>query len=838
MLSQAELELETYAFGQERMRKAIERNEDKGGAPNNPYAQAVYRRFVLPLAERIRVDIDSPRIGRAQAHVPLLRAKYDPARKDKRGKAVTAEEQAVEWYEAVAFVAVRGALASCIAEQGKRERAGGREIVKQVGTNVYHEYLLTQFADAEPSLFYHLMNDMDRKLSVNETHRMTVMKMQGRKNGVEFHEWGQAQRDQVGGYLVDQLAQLGMLDTSLVNEVAVSGGRRSMKTNLHIALTEEVRALIHQISEFVIESTPYFLPCVEPPKDWTSVDDGGFHTNEMRRLHPWMVKTYAQTRDDYRSGEMHNEMAAVNALQRVKWRINKRLLEAVSNVARVHDMDEIISQAEMPKPRKPEWLDKSMTKEDMNDTQQREFKKWKREVADWHTDERLRAGKSNRFYNAMRVARKFAEYPAIYFVYFVDFRGRKYVQTTGVSPQGSDLQKALLEFGEGKPLHTQSAKDWFCITGANRWGYDKATLPDRVKWVAEHHDLILSFAADPVNNDEWKTADKPLQFLAWCLEYEQWQVFGDRFLSRSAVPMDGSCNGLQNFSAMLRDAVGGVATNLLPPKNPRDVPNDIYGLVAELVTAILEAEADDEDGFRKLWLEHGLTRTLVKRSVMTLPYGSRQSSWADFIVSDYLKEGKFPGLDKKMYDRAARFLSKRLGVAIADTVVAAADAMTWLQKSSTAILREGYDRIKWITPSGFPVTQVYWETEEHRINTKLCGNAKLSIRRSTDEVKKSRHRNGIAPNFVHSLDASHLTLVVNRAKAEGIDAFAMIHDDYGTHAADTARLYAIIREVFVDMYQRHDVLEEFRAAYGFLQEPPAMGDLDLTQVLDSPYFFS
>lgn len=834
MQTQAELELETYAFGQERMRKAIERNEEKGGAPNNPYAQAVYRRFVLPLAERIRADIDKPRFGRAQAYVPLLKSKYDPERKDKRGSLITAEQQATEWYEAVAFVAVRGALAACVSDSHKKDKESGRSVVKQAGTNVYHEYLLTQFADAEPTLFYHLMNDMDRKLSVNESHRMTVMKMQGRKNGVEFHEWGQAQREQVGSYLVDQLAQLGMLNVGLVNEVMVSGGRRAMRTNIHVALTDEVRALIQQISEFVIESTPYFLPCIEPPKDWTAVDQGGFHTNEMRRLHPWMVKTYAQTRDDYRSAELRNEMAAVNALQRVPWRINKRLLEAVSAVAKVHDMEEIISQAEMPKPRKPEWLDRGMTKEDMSESQQKEFKKWKREVADWHTDERLRNSKSNRFYNAMRVARKFADYPSIYFVYFVDFRGRKYVQTTGVSPQGSDLQKSLLEFSEGKPLLTKSSQDWFCIAGANRWGYDKASLPDRVKWVAEHHEQILSFAADPVNNDEWKNADKPLQFLAWCLEYEQWQVFGPRFLSRIAVGMDGSCNGLQNFSAMLRDSAGGRATNLIPA----DLPNDIYQMVADLVTKLLEAEKDDAEGFRKLWLDHGLTRSLVKRSVMTLPYGSRQSSWADFIVSDYLKAGKFPELDKKLYDRAARFLSKRLGVAIADTVVAAAFAMEWLQKASTAILREGYDRIKWITPSGFPVTQVYWESEEHRINTRLCGNAKLSVRRSTDAVKKSRHRNGIAPNFVHSLDASHLTLVVNRAVGEGIEAFAMIHDDYGTHAADTGRLYEIIREVFVEMYERHDVLEEFRAAYGFLPEPPAMGDLDLRQVLDSPYFFS
>ncbi|AMW36091.1 DNA dependent RNA polymerase [Xanthomonas phage XAJ24] len=832
MLSQVELELETYSFGQERMARSIARNEEKGGADNNPYAQAVYRRFVLPLAARIEADINSPRIGRAQAHVPLLRAKFDPERKDKRGKLISKEEQGREWYEAVAYVAVRGVLTTCMRD--KHGEGSDRDVLKQVGVNVYHEFLLTQFADAEPTLFYHLMNDMDRKLSVNENHRMTVMKLQAKKNGVEFTEWAQGQRDQVGAYLVDQLAQLGMVDVGVVNESKRLGVRNVARTMVRVELTAEVRSLITQISDFVIEATPFFLPCVEPPKDWTAIDNGGFHTTEMRRLNPWMVKTYAQTRDDYRASEMSNEMRAINVLQRVPWRINKRLMEAVSSIAKVHDMEEIISQGELPKPRKPEWLTKDMTKEMMSHNQETEFKRWKREVANWHTDERIRANKGNRFYNAMKVARKFAEYPSIYFVYFADFRGRKYVQTTGVSPQGSDLQKALLEFSEGKPLLTKDAQDWFCITGANRWGYDKASLPDRVKWVADHHEQIMTFAADPVNNDEWKTADKPLQFLSWCMEYEQWQVFGPRFLSRIAVGMDGSCNGLQNFSAMLRDSAGGVATNLIPAP----LPNDIYQMVADRVTAILLAEDEDDVGFRSLWLNHGLTRTLVKRSVMTLPYGSKKSSWADFIVGDYLKEGKFPDLDKALHGPAARFLSIRMGDAIADTVVAAAGAMAWLQRGSTAILNQGYDRIKWITPSGFPVAQVYWESEEHRINTKLCGNAKLSIRRSTDEVKKSRHRNGIAPNFVHSLDASHLTLVTVAAEAEGITAFAMIHDDFGTHAADSAALYRIIREQFVAMYERHDVLAAFHSAYPFLPEPPPVGDLDLRQVLDSPYFFS
>lgn len=826
MLTQVELELETYDYGVDRMRNAIKRNEERGTADNNPYAQAVYRRFVLPLADRIQADVEKPRIGRSQAHVVLLRHTPDAGRTDKAGNVVPPDVQAREWYEAVAYVAVRATLSAATA--GK----AGRSVISAAGSSVYHEYLLTQFADAKPSLFYHLMNDMDRRLSTDERHRMTVMKMQGRKAGVEFKEWGTGEVTQVGAYIVDQLALLGLVTVSIENVMTRSAGRSAQNTVVAVELTEDVRKLLNQITDFVAENTPVFLPCVEPPKDWVAVDDGGFHTDQMRRLHPWLIRS--DCRGDLLAEDLPNERAAVNALQQVRWRINRRMMEAISAVASVHDMDEIVAQAETPKPRKPEWLTDSMTADTMNETQLREFRKWKREVSEWHTELRLREGKSGRFYNAMRVARKFADYPAIYFVYNVDFRGRKYVKSDGVSPQGSDLQKALLEFADGKPLHTRDAKDWFCITGANRWGYDKASLKDRVAWVAEHHDQIMSFASDPVNNDEWKNADKPLQFLAWCMEYEQWQVFGDRFLSRIAVGMDGSCNGLQNFSAMLRDPLGGKATNLVPAP----LPNDIYQMVADLLTKLLTESEEDENGYRTLWLDHGITRTLVKRSVMTLPYGSKQTSWAEFIITDYLNQGKFPELGKEHYGPAANFLSRLLKVAISDTVVAAAEAMKWLQQASGAILKQGYDRIKWITPSGFPVIQTYWETEMHRINTKLCGNAKLSFRSEVDTSKASRHRNGIAPNFVHSLDASHLTLVVLRAKAAGIDAFAMIHDDYGTHAADTAVLYRIIREVFVEMYTRHDVLEEFRAAYSFLPEPPAMGTLNLNEVLNSPYFFS
>lgn len=211
----------------------------------------------------------------------------------------------------------------------------------------------------------------------------------------------------------------------------------------------------------------------------------------------------------------------------------------------------------------------------------------------------------------MQVATKFVEYDALHFVYFCDFRGRKYAMTTGVSPQGSDLQKALLHFAEGKPLHTQGAKDWFHITGANRYGYDKVDLQGRIDWVQEHREDILAAARDPVANGWWLKGSKPLQFLAWCFEYAEWQVLGDSFLSHLSAGMDGSCNGLQNFSAMLRDEVGGKATNLVPmPK-----PQDIYGRVGEVTTTLLLEVPPDPLEFSNRWLAHGINRSIVKRSV-------------------------------------------------------------------------------------------------------------------------------------------------------------------------------------------------------------------------------
>ena len=47
---------------------------------------------------------------------------------------------------------------------------------------------------------------------------------------------------------------------------------------------------------------------------------------------------------------------------------------------------------------------------------------------------------------------------------------------------------------------------------------------------------------------------------------------------------------------------------------------------------------------------------------------------------------------------------------------------------------------------------------------------------------------GIVAHFVHSRDAAHMMLTVNRLHGLGLRHFAMVHDSYGVHASDVGKV--------------------------------------------------
>lgn len=819
MLTQEEVEKTMYLGGVKRATESMKAAEENGEAARNPYAATLYRDYVMPLASLIIADVTSTSPGRLRGHAALL-APLDP--------------------EAVAFLTVRGII-NCLVYQSDKGPMTLRQTAAYVGASVHQELVLAQIEDLNPELYHTLARDFNRRRSKNVRHRMTVFKMQAAKAGLVWAEWGMCDRDLVGIYLCEAAARLGLCEIDPPPTRADGTRSPGKLLPLGIVLAPHVIETITRIKGFIAVTSPVYGPCVEPPLDWHGMTGGGFHTQQMQRTHPYLVKAHATARELLREHDMPIVCAAANMLQHTAWRVNQFILRTVKEVSRYRDTGEILTHYGRGKPTAPDWL--ATTEEgDRTDEQQAEFKRWKRAMAIWHTERKLRTTALARFTGTIRSAEMFKDQPELYFVYFADSRGRFYPLTYGMNPQGSDLQKSMLQFAIGKPLHDDDARRWFCIHGANKWGFDKAPLADRAKWWVEREQMLLAIADDPVANREWEDADSPLQFLAWCKEFAEWRADPDGFLSHLPVSLDGSCNGLQHFSAMLRDESGGRATNL----TDNEFMQDIYMLVANAAAAQMRASVAKLEGPRQVlvqkWVDHGIERSLVKRSVMTTPYGVTKRTAVSYAVDDYLQKGSAPVFANAEYFEAAQVVMEYVWNAIGEVVVKSREAMDWLKRGATRIIKargqtqEGV--ISWLTPSGFLATQAYYEIEEERVRTRLHGSTRILVVAESDEASPKRHASGLAPNFVHSMDAAHLHLTAAAASGLPIDALAMIHDDYGTHAADTQLLFRLIRATFVDMYKNHDPIADFAKLYPEVGEPPAKGTLDIEEVIYSDYFFS
>lgn len=148
---------------------------------------------------------------------------------------------------------------------------------------------------------------------------------------------------------------------------------------------------------------------------------------------------------------------------------------------------------------------------------------------------------------------------------------------------------------------------------------------------------------------------------------------------------------------------------------------------------------------------------------------------------------------------------------------------------------------------GFPVVQAYHDLRSKCVETSLSGRTQLRFNIQEETMDSKKMANSISPNFVHSCDAAHLTLTVVRGSQEGIQSFAVVHDSFGTTAADLGTLFRVVRESFVEIYDTLDVLADFRAdieaqlgadALKELPSLPEKGTLDVSAVVASDYCFA
>jgi DNA-directed RNA polymerase len=460
----------------------------------------------------------------------------------------------------------------------------------------------------------------------------------------------------------------------------------------------------------------------------------------------------------------------------------------------------------------------------------------------------------------LSVVQQVEDVDEFYLPFNIDFRGRMYPLSDYLSPQGDDLSKALLQFARKKPLGPEGWKA-LAIHGANCMAddpftgqkLDKLSLDDRIAWVKQNSSRIVETALDHWNTRGWwDAADKPFMFYAFCCEWSRYLAQGDTLMSGLPVSMDGSCNGIQHFSAMFRDEKAAKAVNVIS----NGWPEDLYSVVAEDVLRQVTRDAGNTDeveaDLAHRWLKSGLiNRKLCKRPTMTFGYGSKRYGFTDqlrhYLAHDCDAEQRacFVNVEKNVMQQACRYMASRIWDSLKVTVQSAHQGMGWMQKLAQAAVKTGKP-MRWYSPTRLLIVQEYYVPQVKKINTVLAGNLTVQPRYyvPTSEVVAHKQINGIAPNFIHSLDAAALCFTVVAAKEAGIESFGMVHDSFGTVAGDYHKLGEITREQFVRMYSECDVVGSLmQDVYHLtgpdeeLPQPPKEGNLKLEEVLDSKYFF-
>ncbi|PIN06369.1 DNA-directed RNA polymerase [Handroanthus impetiginosus] len=242
------------------------------------------------------------------------------------------------------------------------------------------------------------------------------------------------------------------------------------------------------------------------------------------------------------------------------------------------------------------------------------------------------------------------------------------------------------------------------------------------------------------------------------------------------------------------------------------------------------------DALRARLLVNQVDRKLVKQTVMTSVYGVTYIGARDQIKRRLMERDAIA--DNAELFSAACYAAKVTLTALGQMFEAARSIMNWLGDCAKIIASEN-EPVCWTTPLGLPVVQPYRKVGRHLIKTSL---QVLTLQHETDKVMVKRQRTAFPPNFVHSLDGSHMMMTAIACKKAGLN-FAGVHDSYWTHACDVDEMNRILREKFVELYEApilENLLEGFQQSFPSLSFPPlpARGDFDLRDVLQSPYFFN
>ena len=371
-----------------------------------------------------------------------------------------------------------------------------------------------------------------------------------------------------------------------------------------------------------------YCPPVLHTSNTTDYEAGGFIKKQNRKIIGGSHYRY-EIFNTPRCKISDDLIAALNTLQDTQWEINLHFLKAFFKI-KLDDGTMLETT---------DWKDKELRIKSL---------KPKSEFEEVFTPNDQN-GKESRV-NVLEWARRIIEHNANVFwhSWICDFRGRMSPRCTKLSPQGDDLDRALIRFKEWKSLGNKGIF-WFRVHLHNmmegiewkKWKGKKpaekhCTFPERSKWVEDNLAQLRMLANNPIKYREILELDKyrsgkseAFQRLAILIEidriYDEYDNNGknwEEVKSGQVVYLDASCNGYQHLAAIFRDEELAEKVNI---SMNGDRPQDLYDIVSKNV--------DDTETrtFLNKYLPNSIesilnntfSRSTAKMPTMTRAYGSK-----------------------------------------------------------------------------------------------------------------------------------------------------------------------------------------------------------------------
>nr|XP_033937151.1 DNA-directed RNA polymerase, mitochondrial [Pseudochaenichthys georgianus] len=591
----------------------------------------------------------------------------------------------------------------------------------------------------------------------------------------------------------------------------------------------------------------YVMPMLCPPVPWNSVKSGAYLLTPSQLMRTAEGATQHEELLE-QCQNLHAVLDTLNQLGNCAWRINKSLLDIIISIFNDRGNDKL----DIPPPLSEAPKIPHFSPQDPSNTSS-EKAEMKREVSNARKKgSEMHSLRMDALYK-LSIA-NFMRDEIFWFPHNMDFRGRTYPCPPHFNHLGSDVTRAVLVFADGKPLGPKGL-DWIKIHLVNLTGLKKkSSLEGRLEYANSIMEDILDSADNPLTGKKWwMNADEPWQALGCCMEIANAVRSPDptRFISHFPVHQDGSCNGLQHYAALGRDVIGATSVNLMPC----ELPQDVYSGVAQQVEEFRVRDAKNGLKIAKL-LEGVISRKVVKQTVMTVVYGVTRYG-GRLQIEKRLKEiDEFP---KEHLWEASRYLVRLVFNGLKEMFTGTREIQEWLTESAKLISKAGHS-VQWVTPLGLPVIQPY-----HRARRLVLKNTLQSVfllinydtKQMPDTVKQ---KNAFPPNFIHSLDSTHMMLTSLYCHSAGL-AFVSVHDCFWTHALTVDTMNKICREQFVALHSQPILQElsnylvqkyctgisleakkkktqEYLELRLCLATVPQTGDFDLQRVKESTYFFS